>query len=169
MIKLWCPQCHGLFDRDPTALKNNPILKRCVHCGVPLRAPKHERQVSDSQRRSRDQEKRSAKKYKMERQLASGSMTHWKSDGVATGKRRGENKETTSRSFQLKLDELLKLERESRGGETPIFIIEFQGVHPFKSYEVLPAGTLENLIAENEELRAQLATNGGSIARPHNF
>jgi hypothetical protein len=60
-------------------------------------------------------------------------------------------KETTAKSFSLKLAELQKLERESHLGERPLFLIEFQCVSPPKRYAVVPEWVLEGLIAEKEE------------------
>lgn len=84
-------------------------------------------------------------------------MDGYEGDARARGERIVECKETTAKSYTLKLDTLLKLEAEARAGERPIFQIEFQGVHPFKRFEVLPAGMLQELIAENEELKRRLA------------
>ena len=61
---------------------------------------------------------------------------------------RGECKFTSNKSFSLKLEELIKLERESSGGEHPLFEIEFQGGRPFKRYVVLPDWVYASLITK---------------------
>lgn len=160
-MKLECPKCFACGEVTDIELRNNPMRKFCIFCGSTLRKFKSRKspttyRISDNVKRSRGQEKRAARTYRMRQQAASGATPNYKSDLREMGKRRGETKETTHRSFSLKLDELLKLESEARAGEKPMFLIEFQCVHPFKRYEVLPAGMLEALIAENEELKRKV-------------
>lgn len=93
---------------------------------------------SDNQRRSRDQEDRSASRNKARRQPGSGSVKAAKGDVKKDGVIRGECKFTRAKSFSLKLAELMKLEDELEPGELPYFEIEFQGVYPPKRYVVLP-------------------------------
>jgi hypothetical protein len=100
---------------------------------------------TDAQKRSRSQEKRAARRYGMWQQAASGSKVHAKSDLRDPGKFRGEMKETTRASFSLKLETLMKLEKEADTAEVPLLEIEFQGVHPFKRYVVLPEWAFTSL------------------------
>lgn len=96
------------------------------------------RSVTNQQKRSRDQERRLAKTFGMRQQVASGAIPGIKSDLREKGRLRGEAKETVHKSYSLKLVELEKLEREAQGGELPLFMVEFQGSHPFKRYVVMP-------------------------------
>lgn len=98
---------------------------------------KSTKQRSDNQRRSRDQERRAAKRYGGRRQPGSGATPHAKGDVRAAGERR-ECKFTRAASFALKLDELRKIEIETPAGELPTFEIEFQSGHPHRRYVVVP-------------------------------
>lgn len=148
LVKYKCPQCHRVVERDPALLKMNPVLKRCQDCGVPLKWHREEKKTPDSRRRSKDQERRAAKEFGAKQQPASGALPTRKSDIRKPGHLRGEMKETTADSYRLKLDDLLKLEREATNGEISLFVIEFQCVHPPKRYEILPAGTVASLIGK---------------------
>jgi hypothetical protein len=66
-----------------------------------------------------------------------------------------ECKETTRKSFSLKLEELMKIEKEARGGEQPLFEVQFQGVHPVKTYVVLPVSEYQAMVDELELLREE--------------
>jgi hypothetical protein len=73
-----------------------------------------------------------------QRQKASGSLSGAKGDIRKTGSMRGECKFTRARSYSLKLDELMKIEREAAAGEQPAMFIEFQCQHPPKRFVVIP-------------------------------
>jgi len=103
--------------------------------------------VADNKRRSQEQEKGAAKRYQGKAQPASGALDGAKGD-VLTPLARGECKFTRARSFRLKLDELLKIEKESRGTEIPFMEIEFQGVFPVKRYVVIEASSFEAITGE---------------------
>ena len=150
-MKYICPSCYA---EEETPFRAIHYCHQC-DCAMSPEVPRG-RPKSDSHRRSVSQEKRAAKAYRVRRQPGSGCVDGYEGDGRKKGERMVEVKETTKKSYALKLETLLKLEKEART-ETPIFQIEFQGVHPFKRYEVLPAGTLENLIAELDELKKRLA------------
>lgn len=94
--------------------------------------------MRDNLKRSRDQEKRTARTWGMRQQPASGAKGGAKSDMRKRGVARGETKETINKSFSLKLEELEKLELEAAGKEDPFFMIEFQGVTPHRRYVVAP-------------------------------
>jgi hypothetical protein len=98
-------------------------------------APK--RGKTDSQKRSKKQEKRAAKRVGGYTTSGSGSGRE-KGDVRAAWDTRIECKETTAKSYSLKLADLEKLEREAAAGEDPVFEIEFQGVFPHKRYAVIP-------------------------------
>lgn len=157
MVTYNCTKCVENFSVDERLSYMKRIRPTCPKCGTILvKAKKRARRKTDAQKRSIDQEHRAMKAYQVRRQPASGASEHYKSDGRERNKRRVEVKETTAKSYSLKLETLLKLEKEATCGEMPIFQIEFQGIYPYKRYEVLTAGTLENLIAENEKLRSQI-------------
>jgi hypothetical protein len=86
----------------------------------------------------------------MDQQVASGSKPHAKADLRERGKFRGGMKETIKKSFSLKLETLMKLEREADTAEMPLLEIEFQGVHPFKRYVVLPEWVFTSLKERSE-------------------
>ena len=155
-MKYICPKCQNTEERPANAVRFSGIRIRCSSCGTAMKGIKVKRGRTDAQRRSQDQERRASKAYRMRQQPGSGNIAGFESDLRKRDRRRLEAKETTSKSYTLRLSSLLKLEKETRGTEMPIFLIEFQCVHPFKSYEVLPAGTLEALIQENDELRRRL-------------
>lgn len=121
----------------------------CDQCGYPMEWLKN-RGKTDAQHRSLDQEKRAAKRYSMKRQPGSGSMGHAKSD-LTSEHFRGELKETTRKSFSVKLDILEKIEKECEGGQHPFLEVEFQGVFPHKRYVVLPDWVFKWLKELSEE------------------
>jgi len=130
-----CSSCGTTEEAHVTKMRGG-FCPRCGDRMSTARSPT--RRVTNQQKRSRDQERRLAKTFGMDRQAASGALPNVKSDLRDPGKLRGEAKETTKKSFSLKLEELEKLEKEARGGEMPLFMVEFQGVHPFKRYVVMP-------------------------------
>lgn len=149
-----CPQCNAMRQCPP---KMPPLFKRCLNCNVQMKLQRHKVGRSDSQKRSQDQEKRAARRYGMRRQPGSGARDGAKGDLRAPGKRRAELKETIKKSFSLKLDVLMKIEREAAGAEDPLLEIEFQGVFPHKRYVVLPDHAYESMINRLEELDADQA------------
>jgi hypothetical protein len=137
-----CQACEGVDEYVSSKMRG----MFCTSCGGKMVKTGYDprlqdgpkRRVTNQQKRSRDQERRLAKTFGMQQQAASGALPNVKSDLRDAGKLRGEAKETTKKSFSLKIAELEKLEKEARGGELPLFMIEFQGVHPHKRYVVMP-------------------------------
>lgn len=142
-----CEHCGREQTIDETALRMSPVHKilcsGCSQWSKPTRASKLGK--TDNQRRSQDQEKRAAKRYGGRRQAGSGSSHRAKGDFVAEGKIRGECKFTRAKSFSVKLEELLKIEKEASGMEMPLFEVEFQGVFPHKRYVVIRSEDYEAL------------------------
>jgi len=120
------------------ARRSSGLPYTCHKCGANLYEtgtfPKKGK--SDSQKRSRRQEKRAAQRIGGHVTPASGAGSV-KGDVRDVGHTRMECKLTRAKSFSLKLAELEKLEREA-AGEDPVFEIEFQGVYPHKRYVVMP-------------------------------
>lgn len=151
-----CPNCSGVIYFDNTGTRLSHVrLVSCNLCGVWFRPAKVKKakQRSDAQTRSLQQEKKAAQRYGARRQPGSGAMKGAKSDFRAAGELRGECKETTKKSFSLKLEELLKLEGEARAGELPLFEVQFQGVVPHKTYVVIPAEEFASLLEEVRGVR----------------
>lgn len=89
------------------------------------------------QKRSKDQEKRAARRYGGSRTAASGALDE-KGDVRVHGVMRIECKYTAAKSFTLKREELEKIEKEAiAAGEMPVFEIEFQNHHPKRRFVVL--------------------------------
>lgn len=130
--------------------KINPlILKAKTAAGLPYQCSecredlgefgyKPRRGKTDAQKRSRQQEKRAAKRTGGKLTPGSGNQPGAKGDVRVMGSVRIECKCTTAESFRLKLEDLMKIERAGESGENPILEIEFQGVHPKRRYVVLP-------------------------------
>ena len=133
------------------ARRNTGLPYTCHECGQDLyktgRQPKSGK--SDNQKRSQRQEKRAAKRIGGRVTAASGAVGE-KGDVRLFGDTRMECKFTRAQSFNLKLAELEKLEREA-SGEDPVFEIEFQGVYPSKRYVVLPGWLYDRIRETNEE------------------
>ena len=112
----------------------------CAHCGENLvetgYKPKHGK--TDAQKRSRKQEKATAKRTGGRTTSGSGNQPGDKGDVQVSGSARLECKTTTCKSYTLKLSELLKVEKAGNAGENPVMEIEFQGVHPHRRYAVIP-------------------------------
>lgn len=139
-MRFYCPKC-----RRPQVVPA-AIVRSRQSCGLPVMCgacntimerwdPKSG--LTDSQKRSRQQEKRAAKRVGGWVQPASGAGRA-KGDVRVPGELRMECKFTRANSYSLRLNLLEKLEREATTGENPAFEIEFQGVHPPKRYVVLP-------------------------------
>ena len=107
------------------------------------------RGASDSQRRSRAQEKRVAQREGGRRQPGSGARDGFEGDVRLVGKYRGECKLTRASSYRLQLSDLVKLEHQAAAGELPVFDIEFQGVRPVKRYVVMPEWVYDTLMSES--------------------
>lgn len=155
MSAIDCPTCDLSIKYDKTKLRLSvEKVITCPLCGAkisPWKKAKPGR--TDSQRRSQQQEKRAAARYGAKKQPGSGSLGGAKGDIIDPGNLRGECKETTNKSYSLKLADLMKIEKEAGGFETPLFEIQFQGVHPYKTYAVLPAQTYASLLEELKTLR----------------
>lgn len=113
---------------------------QCSGCGEDLGkfGYKPRRGKTDAQKRSRQQEKKAAKRTGGRLTPGSGNQPGAKGDVRVLGSARIECKCTTAMSFRLKLEDLMKIERAGESGENPILEIEFQGVHPNRRYVVLP-------------------------------
>jgi hypothetical protein len=151
---LLCRKC------DRTTSVNQAVLRQrrkaglqyaCKHCGANLlkHGEKPKRGATDSQKRSRDQEKHVASREGGRKQPGSGSVDGFEGDVRVAKKYRGECKLTRAKSFSLKLEELLKLERQAGAGELPAFDIEFQGVNPHRRYVVVPEWVFDSLMEES--------------------
>lgn len=149
-----CPHCDSPTEYDAKGLLMSPFASIvCGQCGQRFRPKRDKRGRSDAQRRSREQEKQAAKRYNARRQAGSGTSSRAKGDIHDPGVLRGECKETTKKSFSLKLEELLKIEKEARGSELPLFEVQFQSVHPSRTYVVIPATEFQAMREEIEFLR----------------
>jgi len=107
-------------------------------------APKKKR-GTDSQKRSRKQEKKLAQDMGGRVQPASGAGSA-KGDVQVTGTARAECKLTRKKSYSLKLAEMEKIEKEAFYDEIPFLQLEFQGVHPHKKYVVMPYWAFRSLM-----------------------
>jgi hypothetical protein len=120
----------------------------CVKCSADLYkvGERFKAGKSDNQKRSKQQEKRAARRVGGRVQPASGAGRA-KGDVRSTWHARVECKLTRASSFTLKLAELEKIEREAAPPEKPIFEIEFQGVTPNKRYAVIPGWLLDHFLS----------------------
>ena len=151
-MRLQCSECEGITDVVVAILQQRRkagLIYACVHCSADLivtgSSPKRGR--SDNQKRSKKQEEGVAKRTGAKRQKASGSLSGAKGDVRKAGTMRGECKFTRARSFSLKLDELMKIEREASAGEQPVMFVEFQGVGTPKRFAVIPEWLYETYAA----------------------
>lgn len=150
-LETTCPDCSERFNYWPDIL--HLTFDGKVECPNPDCAARFAPATAtirfagnDSRVRSDSQERRAAKRYDARKQAGSGASWRAKGDLVDEGRLRGECKHTVGRSISVRLDDLLKLERESRGAEQPLFELEFQGVFPHKRYVVLSEGQYLTLI-----------------------
>jgi len=122
----------------------------CKHCGEDLmvHGTSQKKGATDSQKRSRVQEKRVAAREGGRRQPGSGAADGFEGDVRAVGRYRGECKLTRAASYSLKLKDLMKLEGQAGKGELPVFDVEFQGVTPHKRYVILPEWVFDTLMEE---------------------
>jgi hypothetical protein len=118
----------------------------CEECGENLyeTGEKPKTGKTNSQKRSRKQEKRAASRIGGRVQPGSGAGRA-KGDVRDVGYTRMECKFTRAKSYSLKLEELKKIEREAGPGEQPVFEIEFQSVLPHERYVVLPGWLYDHL------------------------
>jgi hypothetical protein len=135
--KATCPQCSEHMGYKPALLTRSPIKTLTCSCGFVFKPKANKTGRTDAQKRSQSQEKRSAKRNQAGRVSGSGSSHRAKGDIKDAGRLHGECKHTIRRSFTLKLDDLMKAEKEAALGESVLFEIEFQGVHPPRRYVVL--------------------------------
>ena len=138
-----------VFDTRRKARAGLPFP--CHSCGEDLCKMGERPKVgaTDSQKRSRAQEKRVAVREDGRRQPGSGARDGYEGDVRVTGKYRGECKITRASSYSLKLTELRKLETQATAGELPVFDIEFCGVSPTRKYVVLPEWAYATLMQES--------------------
>jgi ribosomal protein L44E len=151
-LSLLCGQCKQEVQVESTIFnvrRRKSLPHACPYCSVDLvtHGQPVKKGKSDSQKRSRAQEKRAAKRIGGRVQPASGAGRA-KGDVRAAGRVRMECKLTRANSFSLKLADLEKIERETSRGEMPIFEVEFQGTHPRKRYAVIPGWMLDQLLEE---------------------
>jgi ribosomal protein L44E len=129
-----------------TVRRKSGLPYPCEVCGEDLyelgEEPKKGK--TNSQKRSRRQEKRAARRIGGKVQPASGAGQA-KGDVRLAGHTRMECKFTRAKSYSLKLEELKKIEQEAGPGEQPVFEIEFQGVYPHERYVVLPGWLYDHL------------------------
>jgi len=156
-MKFFCNNCQIRVDATPQVVairRRAGLFPMCGACGEQTVCVYPKSGRTDSQRRSKLQEKRAAKRVGGRVQPASGAGRA-KGDVRVPGELRMECKLTRASSYSLRLDLLQKIERECTTGEKPIFEIEFQGVFPTKRYVVLP-GWLYDHYANLEEVPKSL-------------
>lgn len=151
---LLCKKCKRATSANIAILKQRKkagLPYTCEHCSADLieHGTRPKSGATDSQKRSRNQEKRVASREGGKRQPGSGSVDGFEGDVRVTGKYRGECKFTRAKSFSLKLEELMKLEKQAGSGELPAFDIEFQGINPHRRYVVLPEWVFDTLMEES--------------------
>jgi uncharacterized protein YbaR (Trm112 family) len=151
MSQTVCPHCTQLVTYTAETLKKSPTREvRCRKCHqwfrVEVSAPVRS---TDNMRRSRQQETRAAKRIGGRVQPASGSRPAKgaKGDIRKKGVIRGECKFTLAKSYSLKLEDLMKLEKQGGGLEKPMFEIEFQRAYPRRRYVVLRGEDFDALIS----------------------
>ena len=161
-----CPSCATVQEYDPVATRLSfcPLV-RCTYCQHEFkpRPLPPAKKTNDSKKRSKVQERKAAKSYGGRVQPASGALAGAKGDFREKGVVRGECKLTRKESFSLKLKELLKVEKEATGVETPLFEVLFDGVYPKRRYVVLRA---EDYIAmKNNIEHLMIEVNRGGRTR----
>lgn len=156
VLTLVCGGCLGEVKVNRlifTVRRNTGLPYPCEMCGSNLyelgEEPKRKGKTN-SQKRSRQQEKRAAKRIGGRVQPASGAGQA-KGDVRLEGHTRMECKFTRAKSYSLKLEELKKIEREAGPGEQPVFEVEFQCVYPHERYVVLPGWLYDHLIQKGDE------------------
>jgi len=154
MISMECSDCKGVNKVNSFIFrvrKKTGLEYTCEHCGSNLNeggVKLHKKsRGTDSQKRSRKQEKRLARDLGGRVQPASGAGSA-KGDVRVAGDVRAECKLTRAKSFNLKLSDLEKIEGEASGEEMPLLHLEFQGVSPHKKYVVLPYWAFQSLMEE---------------------
>lgn len=152
-IKFECSACGEASAIHPAFL-GSPLGEKslsCPHCkSKSLSRIKGGAGRSESQKRSRKQEKRVAKKFGGSTTPASGAASV-KGDIRNAFVSRTECKSTKAKSYSLKLAELQKIASEAEHGEDPIFHIEFAGQHPPQSFVVLPEWVYERLLNADKD------------------
>lgn len=147
-VEVVCTKCgHRFTIRE---LIGTVSIVGCPKCGGRVEPGNASTAVikgrTDSQKRSRRQEKKAAERYGGRAQPGSGSIDTVKSDVRDAGVSRGECKLTRAKSYSLKLELLNKIEAEAVGEELPYMEIEFQGVNPHRRFVVMPAWAFETLL-----------------------
>jgi len=152
-MRILCPVCGDItksVNRDCfKKLLSTGITPKCPFCNEEARREYTKRGITDSQKRSRNQEKRVARREGGRRQPCSGAMDGFEGDVRRVGKFRGECKFTRAASYRLKLEDLKKIEHQACGSELPVFDLEFQSESPAKRYVVLPEWVYETLMVES--------------------
>lgn len=161
--KTECPACGAVMEYSRKALSKFSVEKKvtCVNSSckasfVPDKISSKKGAHRSVVKRSQDQERRSAKRNRARAQPGSGAVTGFKGDILDKGRLRGECKFTTRKSFSVKLEELLKIKGEARGGELALFEVEFQGVKPHQRFIVLHDNDYQDMRNELEQLREEV-------------
>jgi ribosomal protein L44E len=151
-ITIKCGACGHTESINKLAWAVSSFPTPCPGCNEDLRkvGERTKRGKTDSQKRSRKQEKRAAKRVGGKVQPGSGAGRA-KGDVRAPWHARIECKLTRAKSFGLKLAALEKIEKEALPPELPIFEIEFQGVTPHKRYAVIPGWLLDHFMGLEDE------------------
>lgn len=146
-VRVMCNHCGHAWDVPQARLATKAPI-RCPECRwgeTPKRVEK-KRGTTVQQKRSRDQEKRAAKRDGGRVRPASGSMDHSKGDVHEPGVYLKECKYTAAKSYSLKPDVVEKVSREAGPGETPVLEVEFQGLFPKRRVYVLPEWAWEEYL-----------------------
>lgn len=148
-VEISCNNCghHWEIPKARLSSSTGPPL-RCPECGFGS-APRREgggKGATVQQKRSRDQERRAAKRDGGRVRPASGSMDHAKGDVYEAGVYLKECKYTAAKSYSLKPDVVDKVTSEAGPGETPVLEIEFQGIFPKRRVYVLPEWAWEEYL-----------------------
>lgn len=152
-LKLKCPYCSKI-STVITSIPAAQLMHGCI-CGHMFYVKEHlvnetSSDAARNKKRSKDQEKRAAKRYGGRPQAGSGALDHAKGDVRDKGISRGECKFTQAKSYSLKLDTLLKIESEAVGEEVPYLELEFQGTSPSRRFVILPDWAFQHLLAERK-------------------
>ncbi len=156
-MKLVCTDCEATTTIPSAVYRGQQrvggifrcILKICTGSMKPAKPSR--RGKSKDQKTSKAQEKRAARRIGGSVQPASGALSGAKGDVRKPFDTRMECKFTRKKSFALKLEELLKIEREASSGEKPVFEIEFLSNPTSHRYVVIPGWVYDQLTGDQNE------------------
>lgn len=119
--------------------------------------------MNHSKRKSVLQERRAAEEVGGNIQPGSGAPQFYKGDVRVAGNLRLECKTTGSRSYSLKLDEILKIKGEALAGglEGWALQVEFQGSSGGKRFAVIDWGEYQQLRSLRDAIATHKADNWG--------